>query len=298
MSIPRVVSRSLVFAAALGVITALAWERPASSTGRFRKLAELTNTEINESSGLAISNRAPGIFWTHNDSGDRPRIFAFDQTGKHLGMCRLRGAGFIDWEDMASFQRAGKSWLLLADIGDNAFDRQSYSLYLCEEPPVAALEVDATAIRFRYEDGGHNCEAVAVDPQQGVILLAIKVFSSSCTIYELNLPEKATSEVLVARQLATVTIPLATAMDISPDGRRAVIVTYSDAFEFGRSEGESWQQAFAKPPKQLSMPIRRQGESICYGADSRTLYLTSEKSPTPLWEVSPAMEEQAPPAKQ
>jgi hypothetical protein len=33
------------------------------------------------------------------------------------------------------------------------------------------------------------------------------------------------------------------------------------------------------------MPRRRQGESICYGPDGKTLYLTSEQLPTPLWEV-------------
>ncbi len=33
------------------------------------------------------------------------------------------------------------------------------------------------------------------------------------------------------------------------------------------------------------MPQRNQGESVCYGADGRTLYLTSEFAPTPLLEV-------------
>jgi hypothetical protein len=40
------------------------------------------------------------------------------------------------------------------------------------------------------------------------------------------------------------------------------------------------------------MPLRRQGESICYGPDGRSLYLTSEKLPTPLIEI-PARAEPA-----
>ena len=34
--------------------------------------------EVRESSGLAVSRAYPGVFWTHNDSGDRPRLYALD----------------------------------------------------------------------------------------------------------------------------------------------------------------------------------------------------------------------------
>ena len=85
--------------------------------------------------------------------------------------------------------------------------------------------------------------------------------------------------------IGTLEIPPATAMDISPDGRRAVVLTYGSAYEYSRGEDEDWAQALSRPPRELVMPARRQGESICYGLDGKTLYLTSEKLPTPLWEV-------------
>ena len=37
--------------------------------------------------------------------------------------------------------------------------------------------------------------------------------------------------------------------------------------------------------KTVLTPMRRQGESICYGPGGRALYLTSEKAPTPLWRI-------------
>jgi hypothetical protein len=77
-------------------------------------------------------------------------------------------------------------------------------------------------------------------------------------------------------------------MDISPDGRRAVVLTYGSAYEYTRLGKESWGDAFARKGRELKMPTRRQGESICYGPDGKTLYLTSEKLPTPLLEVPPA----------
>jgi len=74
-------------------------------------------------------------------------------------------------------------------------------------------------------------------------------------------------------------------MDISPDGRRAILGTYGHAFEFCRGKDETWAEAFSRPPRELTVPRRRQGETICFGPDGRTIYLTSEKRPTPLWEV-------------
>ena len=74
-------------------------------------------------------------------------------------------------------------------------------------------------------------------------------------------------------------------MDVSPDGRRAVVLSYGDAYEYFRRPEEDWAAAFARGPRLLPMPERQQGEAIGYGADGRSLYLTSEKRPTPLWVV-------------
>ena len=71
-------------------------------------------------------------------------------------------------------------------------------------------------------------------------------------------------------------------MDRIADGKRAVLLTYGPAYEFVRGEGESWADAFGKEPRRLPTPYRNQGESICYGADSRTLYFTNESRYSPL----------------
>ena len=74
-------------------------------------------------------------------------------------------------------------------------------------------------------------------------------------------------------------------MDISPDGLRAVVLTYGHAREYARRADESWSKAFARKERIIVMPRRKQGESICYGEDGKTLYLTSEGKSQPLWEV-------------
>jgi hypothetical protein len=250
-----------------------------------RQLATLANADILESSGLAASITTPHRFWTHNDSGDGPRLFAFDDSGRNLGVVSLVGITAIDWEDMASFRRDGRGWLLVADVGDNARRRETCQLHLLPEPalnkPAATVH---TTINFRYQNSPVDCEAVGVDGTSNMVLLVSKSVLH-CEVFALQLPFTSPNQVLVAGLVAKISVPLATALDVSPDGTRAIVLTYADAYEFQRRDGESWADAFRREPQVIKMPIRKQGESICYAADSRSLYLTSERRPTPLWIV-------------
>src|SRR5215212_9666582 len=57
--------------------------------------------EITESSGILESRRYPGVFWTHNDSGNPAEIFAITGTGKLLMKFPIRATN-VDWEDIAT----------------------------------------------------------------------------------------------------------------------------------------------------------------------------------------------------
>ncbi len=262
--------------------------------GRPRQVAVLDNEAIDESSGIACSRRTPGVFWTHNDSGDDPRIYAFDTEGRDLGSCLLSGVEAYDWEDIASFTWQGRPYLLVADTGNNGLASAVQMLHLLEEPPVDPEKgVIAEKVRvvqtiyFSYEDDHRNCEAVAVDPRDRTIVLATKQPGEVCFIYTLAWPKTPSppKTALVARRIASPELPPVTAMDISPGGRRAVLLTYQNAYVFTRADEHTWSAAFAQPPREVPMPDRLQGESITYGPDGRALYLTSEKLPTPLLEI-------------
>jgi len=258
--------------------------RPIESP-RTEQLSILASADILESSGLAVSLDTPNVFWTHNDSGDGPRLFAFHVSGRDLGAVSLAGITAIDWEDLASFRQDNRGWLLVADVGDNARRREACQLHLLAEPALdrrtAAVHI---TINFRYENGPKDCEAVGVDGSSNTVLLASKAILQS-EVFALQLPPAPTAQVFVARSIATISIPLVTALDVSPDGTRAIVLTYADAYEFQRREGESWSDAFKLEPQVIKMPSRRQGESICYAPDGCALFLTSEKQPTPLWKV-------------
>lgn len=289
---------------------------PRIEYGAGRELCRLAHAEIIESSGLACGRYNQGVFWTHNDSGDQPRVFAFNLAGEDLGVFQVTGAQARDWEDMASVRIGRKAYLLLADVGDNAEKRKQYVIYIVEEPEIksrgnkkrrkstknkknAAAKAarlrtaPAQALRFTYEDGKHNCESVAVDPTTGVIYLVSKLSGKECKVYELANPflqskakkkkrerkrrrKKKGKAGHVAKAIATLNIPTTSGMDISPDGLRALVLTYGHAYEYTRAVDESWGEAFARPPRVIRLPRRKQGEAVGYGPDGKTIYLTSE----------------------
>lgn len=278
--------------------------------GPMQVVGQLGDPRVNESSGLAVSHAnsgaadAPELFWTHNDSGDSPRLFLMTANGvvKHeLPIDVLRA---IDWEDLCSFTLDGSPYLLIGDVGDNGHQRRQVTLWIVPEPVVprdAPAKLRAAApvrkIGFTYEDGPQDCESIAFDPTSNTIVIVTKILPQRTTtihtagVYLLPLSpegaEGAADRTHVLERVADLPLRITVGMDISPDGRRAAIGTYGDAWEYARSDGESWAQAFAKPPRQISLGPRGQSETICYGRDGQTLYFTAEGKKKPVWKVSP-----------
>ena len=241
----------------------------------------LANAQVIESSGIAFSQRRGDVLWTHNDSGDTPRLFAFDPAGHDLGTFPVEPAEAVDWEDLCSATIGGKPCLVVADTGDNQRKRARVTLYIVEEPDLSTDRV-ARVIRtipFTYEDGRQNCEAIAVSPDEPVFYLVTRGDEHQRILYELPFTDT------VARVIMKLDLPQVTAMDISRDGRYAVLLTQDMAFEIPRVDGESWRQAFSREPRRLPVPQAVQVEAACYNPDGDVLYMTSEGSPCPLWQI-------------
>ena len=98
--------------------------------------------ELDESSGIVVSRIQPGVFWSHNDSGDRPNLHAIDRSGRLLATIRIGNATAVDWEDMSSGpcpRRIPSSHCLyIADTGNNSRARTAFTVYVVAEPVLAA----------------------------------------------------------------------------------------------------------------------------------------------------------------
>ena len=263
---------------------------------------ELENKNLNEASGLARSYRASGTLWAINDDGG-PSVYAFDDTGKHLGKVKLRDADNKDWEDLASFELDGEPYLLAADIGDNDAQRKKRSLYVIREPDPKEDKVDVEwRIDFTYPDGPRDAEAIAVDVENERVLLLTKR-ELPAVLYELPL-RSGPGGVLEARLIgpvASLPRPTAsdtanaralddwhwqpTAMDIAPDGSFAVILTYAAVYYYAREPGESWYSAFSRAPLGASLGRIKNAESVTVSGDGKHAFVTIEKKNAPLLRI-------------
>lgn len=256
---------------------------------------------IFEASGLAVSRTTTDAVWMHNDSGDAPRLFLVDLHGTTQGIVNVKGVTATDWEDMCSFELDGESWLLVGDIGDNQRVRGTKSpscqLLLLREPklkpgspPEAIVESTVEVVRtieFQFPDGAQDCESLAVDAVSRTILLVTKTDPLHSALYSLPLTLSIGKETLTAERLAPLGVTYATAMDVSSDGRRLAIVNMFSGVMLTRDDPkkESWAEASRGSITVLTLPIRKQGESVCFTADGKSLLLNSEGKSQPLWQV-------------
>ncbi|HET6974922.1 MAG TPA: hypothetical protein VFI24_01260 [Pyrinomonadaceae bacterium] len=267
-------------------------------------IATIKEKSINESSGLVASRTTPGAYWTHNDSGDGPFIYAFDTRGNSRGIFRVTGAQARDWEDISAGPgpQANKSYLYIGDIGDNNEVRDEVVVYRVVEPTLtaatskltkanAAATASADAIRLKYPDGKHDAEALLVHPTTGNIYIVSKKLLVNPVVYEAAAPFTS-GQVVTMRRIGEVRVPslfggVVTGGSVSPDGRRVALCDYFQGYELvlpagSRDFNDIWKQKMTG----FDLGKRKQGESIAYRLDGKAFLATSEGQRSPLIQVS------------
>lgn len=269
-------------------------------------LGELEDKALDESSGIVASRRYSNLFWTHNDSGDGPFLYAFDRTGGKRGTWRVTGADAFDWEDIAAGPgpQKGQPYLYVGDIGDNGKDRREIIVYRVAEPTVTAEDANtnrlepqqtepAEAIHLRYPDGRHDAEALAVHPLSGDLYVITKTrnTSAAASVYKLAAPFS-TSAINVLEKVGDIRVPsllpgMITGGDISPDGTKLILCDYFNAYELSLPENArgSFDQIWKQAPAVVKLGEREQGEAICYRRDGRAILAISEGQHSDLIEV-------------
>jgi hypothetical protein len=276
-------------------------------------LFNLRDERITESSGVSSSAYTEKVIYTHNDSGDIGRFFAVGPKGQTLATYDVAPLAAVDWEDMSSAEDfAKRPALLFGDIGDDYRARPAIVAYRVPEPKVdpAASGVTETLVPdavhvMVYEDGPHDAETMffmakegrigivtkEANGQSGVYVADTNVFSSDGDVLLIN------PVVKLLRRLATIRFDKiarpfqkgdfspesrlqATGGEISRDGKRFVVRTYVEAFQWDISRGLA--AGLAKPPVRIPLPRTKQGDAIAYAGDDVSLVTTSEQLPAPV----------------
>ncbi len=265
------------------------------------KVGALRSPTLIEASGIAASKCQPNVYWTHNDSGNRPVLYAMDGTGVQLGAWNVSGARNKDWEDIASFKDAsGKCFVLIGDIGDNDLERSELSVYRVAEPTVSATggtsaktasseTAPAEVLNYEYPDSRRNAETLLVHPVSGDIYILTKSEKEPVSVYKLK-PDFSGQKQRAAK-IAEFTVPavpngLLTGGDVSPDGRRVVLCDYVYGYELSLPAMDAnFDDIWKQQPVRFDLGDRKGGEAVAFTPDGKAVIAISEGVNTPVYMV-------------
>lgn len=246
-----------------------------------RRLAELTEKKLGEVSGIAASWNNKGHLWTHNDSGNPPVVYLVNEDLEIRLACRLVGAKNRDWEDIAvgPGPGAGKTYVYVADIGDNNARYPTKHIYRFEEPVLrpGVEEIQITSfdkITFRLEDGKKDMESLMVHPKTTDIYVISKR-EKPVHVYQFPNPD-GTADTLVAKKVMALPLTQIVSSDFSPAADEVVMKNYDNIYYWNIGK-RSVEKALAEKPEVLHYTEEPQGEALTFNRDGSGLYTLSEK---------------------
>jgi hypothetical protein len=258
--------------------------------GPGRQTGTIQSPEITEASGMVASRRQADVLWVHNDSGDKPTLYALNPQGKCLGRFHVTQALARDWEDIALGPGPDlqQDYIYIGDIGDNRAQREFITVYRVPEPAVAqsapllsGRTAPAQAIQLAFPDKARDAETLLVDPLSGdIYIISKREFFSR--VYLAPYPQSVTSTTTM-KLVSLMPWGFAVAGDISSDGQWIVVRGMFNAALFQRPAQQPLAQAFRGKMRALPLAQERQGEAICFDARAQGYYTTSEQKNAPIY---------------
>lgn len=232
----------------------------------------LLPNEIRESSGLAIYNNR---YWTINDSGGLPVLYAMDTiSGEIVQRINVIGANNIDWEALA----ADDDYIYIGDFGDNAGIRDNLAIYRVEKsniPSDGDGSISSEIITYTYSDApsekvkirNHNfdCESL-ISTDNWLFLFSKNRGDQQSKLYRLpKQPGDYVAELITTYN----TLGLITGADFNKADNEVTLVGYVDqswipfAWLLFDYEGENF---FSGNKRRIDMPniVASQTEAIVY----------------------------------
>lgn len=268
---------------------------PQANLPTLTPIAHVRFAEIEEGSGIVKSDKYPGVYWTHNDSGDSPRIFPITAEGElvvteggspdYAGI-KIEGARNVDWEDIS---REGTN-LIVSDMGNNKNKRQDLGVYIFPEPDPRHEPVVKSAVHvpISYPDQTEfppsdqldfDCEALF--PMEGKLYFITKQRVGGkpgqlAKLYQLDTrnPESVNKLVKLDERKLDGWV---TSAAVSPDGKTLAVLTQApgqSVWFFPLTAGQA--PSLLTNARRIAFSGARQCEAICWD-DAKNLRITNEQ---------------------
>ncbi len=245
---------------------------------------------LGELSGMVESDRHPGIWFAHNDSGNDFELFALKETGEIVATWTLTGANPSDLEALAlapCSEGSAERCVYLADIGDNLKVRDDVRLYRLPQPATLANgSISVEVLRFAYPDGARNAETLISDPKTGKLYVVSKYVGGLGEVFRLDdLAPGSTGTATRVRTLPAID-NTSTAGDVHPDGTRMLLRTYGKVWELRNPDAKNVEELLDGKALSISAPTDQfQSESLGYALDGKSYLVGTEGAGGQLYRV-------------
>jgi hypothetical protein len=236
---------------------------------------------LNEASGIDLGILNRQVLWSNNDSGNKAEIFALGTDGKLLATLAIKNAKNRDWEDIAIAKDPynGKSYIYIADIGDNSAKYNSVYIYRVLEPLITKKNEimqsgPVDTIEINYADGPRDAEAIFLEPKTGDIYIISKR-EEQVGLYQIAYPFNFQDK-NIAERICSLPLSWVTAADLSDDGKLLIIKTYTSIYRYKTKLDNNNIITLSPNPKSLPYITEPQGEAICWDAKNKGYYTLSE----------------------
>ncbi len=241
-------------------------------------IAVIEDDRLIEASGIEESYENPGYFWTHNDSGSGPTLYLIDNNAQIVMELELGGIINRDWEEIVTAKIGGKSYIYVAEIGDNKAVHESVRILEIPEPRLegkSKITIDKREIdvmSFTYAEGARDAEAVLYDHNQNEFVLVTKR-EKNALVY--SFPFVPNEQPAVIKSKGTIPAKLFTAADMNEQGE-ILLKHYGAIYYWGESEKPAVDRILAWDAVMVDYIPEPQGEAICWHKGD--FYTISEKN--------------------
>ena len=249
---------------------------PAKAQPKPVERCRVSDNRLAELSGLA----ADGENWYAVPDGGRRLQVAVLR--KDCSVLRMITAA-VDPFDVEDLARGSDGRLWLADIGDNAHNRDTIAMHVLPPRGLPAR------YQLTYPDGPHDAEALVLDRQERPYVITKEILGGA-GVYRPAGPLSGARPTPLER-VATLRVPpsatpggpagifgatLVTGAATSADGGVLAVRTYTDAYLYP-VPGDDLVAALAAKPVRVPLPGEPQGEAIAFEPDG-TLLSGSERA--------------------
>lgn len=251
--------------------------------GKLTVIADMPSN-LKENSG--IQSFTENALWVIEDNGNKDVIYKINLKGEITDQFKVKNGKNDDWEDLAKDVHGN---LYIGDFGNNGNDKKELTIYKLPNPEKEKGDkIDAEQIEFSYP------EQKKFPPKKDQLLYDAEAFfhwnkflyiitknrtrpyNGKALIYKVpdtkgKYKAELIGEFTAGKDKDACSI---TSADISPDGKKIVLLSYGYLYIFTDFELDNFYNG---KKQRIDLGVRTQLEAVCFKNDS-TLLISDEKS--------------------